>query len=289
MMIAFVKRNLALFFESKSNVFFSLMGALIAFVLYLAFLKNQMVGNLPFGKVSSILDPWLIGGTLSVTAITTTQNALGQMIVDRQSGTLADLAMTEIPFWQLQLGYFLSALMIGMIMQVFMFAIMYGYFAITDGISVPWELSGQLFGLMGLSSLVWTAFNLMCLSFVKKVETLGQLSTIVGTAAGFFAGVYMPIGVVPKVAQTLMKFTPAPYNAALFRHILLQKVINRNFSGASDGQQLQFEKNFGIRLNLNGVLSTEQILLILGLFLISFISVALILMKRSRCAALTSV
>jgi ABC-type uncharacterized transport system permease subunit len=40
---------------------------------------------------------------------------------------------------------------------------------------------------------------------------MSGIATIVGTAAGFFAGVYMPIGAVPSGAQALMKMTPFPY------------------------------------------------------------------------------
>ncbi|MEI5839980.1 hypothetical protein [Lacticaseibacillus rhamnosus] len=41
-MCAFVKRNLLLFFRNRAGVFFSVLGALIAFLLYLVFLKKSM-------------------------------------------------------------------------------------------------------------------------------------------------------------------------------------------------------------------------------------------------------
>ncbi len=43
-MLAFIKRNLLLFFRNRAGVFFSVLGALIAFVLYLVFLKKNMTG-----------------------------------------------------------------------------------------------------------------------------------------------------------------------------------------------------------------------------------------------------
>lgn len=72
-MISLVKRNLIRYFRHRSGVFFSLLGALISFVLYIIFLKNNMVQNWSAVTQSSqLLDSWLIGGTLSVMAITTT-------------------------------------------------------------------------------------------------------------------------------------------------------------------------------------------------------------------------
>lgn len=39
-MLAMVKRNMMLYFRNRSGVIFSLLGALISFVLYLVFLKK---------------------------------------------------------------------------------------------------------------------------------------------------------------------------------------------------------------------------------------------------------
>lgn len=41
-MWAMTKRNLKLYFSNKASVFFSLLGALIAFILYVIFLQKNM-------------------------------------------------------------------------------------------------------------------------------------------------------------------------------------------------------------------------------------------------------
>ncbi|KRL80979.1 ABC transporter permease [Secundilactobacillus paracollinoides] len=281
-MTAFIKRNLQLFFTNGSNLFFSLLGALISFVLYIVFLKQNMASALPFTGKSAVLDPWVIGGTLTVTAVTTTLSALSQMIQDRERGTLADFLMTKLAYWQLQTAYLVSAFIVGWIMQIIMAGVMYAYFAAVDGITIPWKLTPQLIGIAGFSSLIWTAFSLLCLSFVKKVDTLGKLGTIIGTASGFFAGVYIPIESVPKAAQTLMKITPAPYNAALYRQLLMKTALNDKFSGARAGQKAAFETAFGVRLKLGSVLSLTSVYGVMLAFLVGFVIVALLLMRRSR-------
>ncbi|MEJ1314049.1 hypothetical protein QY885_08680 [Latilactobacillus sakei] len=80
-----------------------------------------------------------------------------------------------------------------------------------------------------MSSIVWTTFNVLILSFVTNLDSLGKIGTILGTSAGFFAGVYLPIGVVPVAAQNLMKITPFPYNAAIYRQILMADQLKTTF------------------------------------------------------------
>lgn len=104
-MLAFIKRNLLLFFRNRAGVFFSVLGALIAFVLYLVFLKKNMTGLWPISHPEKLLDPWLIGGTLTITAVTTTQDGLARMIVDRENGNLSDYLLTEASYLRIQFGY----------------------------------------------------------------------------------------------------------------------------------------------------------------------------------------
>lgn len=62
-MKATIERHLKLYFSSKVGVFFSLLGALLAFVLYILFLQNNLViswkDSMP--KPEKILDLWIMG------------------------------------------------------------------------------------------------------------------------------------------------------------------------------------------------------------------------------------
>ena len=66
-MLALIKRNFLLYFRNRSGVILSLFGAIIPFVLYIVFLKSNSGGY-----SSQLMDLWLIGGVLAVTALTTT-------------------------------------------------------------------------------------------------------------------------------------------------------------------------------------------------------------------------
>jgi len=261
-MRSLINRNLRLFFSSKSSIFFSLLGALISFVLYLVFLRQQITQS--WSQISNykqLLDLWLMGGTLTVTAITTTGSSLGVLVRDRESNRLADLILTGLSYEQINFAYLISAWIIGIIMQVVMFVVMLTYFIFQDGISFDTSTLLPILVVMLFSSLLWSVFNMFLYSFVKKVDTVGKINTIIGTASGFFAGVYMPIGAVPTFAQSLMKLTPAPYNAALFRQIMMNQQISDSLNKLPNSAITSFKKSLGITIS-SGSLNTLDVMFI---------------------------
>ena len=65
-MLALLKRNFILYFRNRSGVFFSLLGALISFLLYIIFLQKNLTdawSQLPDN--TNLLNNWLMGGTLA--------------------------------------------------------------------------------------------------------------------------------------------------------------------------------------------------------------------------------
>lgn len=282
-MISLIKRNLKLYYRNTSGIFFSLMGALISLILYLIFLKQNMLTNwsvVPSSK--KLLDLWLMGGTLTVTAVTTTANGMGQMIRDRETGTLSDLSLTGLSFAKLQMSYLISAVIIGTVMQLIMFIIMVGYFKILDRVGLSVEMLILVAIAAVVSSIVWSAFNLLILSYVKNIDSLGKIGTILGTAAGFFSGVYIPIGSVSSSAQTLMKITPAPYNASIYRHILMSQQISLSFKNTPQNVLSDFKGMMGIGIELVKRTTFAQDLLILVVFTFIYVLIILMLTSTSR-------
>ena len=96
-MLMLIKRNFLLYFRNHSGVVLSLFGAIIPFVLYLVFLKNNMKGSWSDSShAAELLDFWLISGTLAVTALTTTLSAFSQQTEDRERKVTADLFITDL-------------------------------------------------------------------------------------------------------------------------------------------------------------------------------------------------
>ena len=253
-MLALLKRNFILYFRNRSGVFFSLLGALISFLLYIIFLQKNLTdawSQLPDN--TNLLNNWLMGGTLAVTGITTSFTALTQMVQDRENQVDQDLFLTDLGSWGLQVSYLISSIAISFVMQVFMLAVMGLYFKESPVISHLPEIAL----IMLLSSLLSSLINILLIYRFQSVDSLGKLATIVGTASGFLVGTYVPIGVLPDFAQIIMKCTPATYIASLYRQILMKERLETAFTGNSSLLQ-EFQEKMGIQINWQELLTKEE-------------------------------
>lgn len=253
-MLALLKRNFILYFRNRSGVFFSLLGALISFLLYIIFLQKNLTDAWPqLPDNTKLLNNWLMGGTLAVTGITTSFTALTQMVQDRENQVDQDLFLTDLGSWGLQVSYLISSIIISFVMQVFMFAVMSLYFRESPVISYLPEITL----IMLLSSLLSSVVNILLIYRFQSVDSLGKLATIVGTASGFLVGTYVPIGVLPDFAQIIMKCTPATYIASLYRQILMKEPLETAFTGNSSLLK-EFQEKMGIQINWQELLTKEE-------------------------------
>ena len=253
-MLALLKRNFILYFRNRSGVFFSLLGALISFLLYIIFLQKNLTDSwsqLP--NSTNLLNNWLMGGTLAVTGMTTSFTALKQMVQDRENQVDQDLFLTDLGNWGLQASYLISSIVISFVMQVFMYAVMSFYFKESPVISYLPEIAL----IMLLSSLLSSLVNVLLIYRFQSVDSLGKLATIVGTASGFLVGTYVPIGVLPDFAQIIMKCTPATYIASLYRQILMKEPLETAFTGNSRLLK-EFQEKMGIQINWQELLTKEE-------------------------------
>ena len=264
-MLALVKRNCLLYFRNRSGVVFSLLGALISFILYLVFLKDNIESSWSqIDNTNQLLDTWLIGGTLAITGITTTLSNLSQWTKDKESHVRQDLLITDLGYWPLSLSYIISAALVGFIMQAIMLTIMGTYFYFTDKVTLSWTVLLQLIFIMILNTLISTIINALIVNRIQSVDNLGKLATIFGAASGFLVGTYVLIGALPDTAQTIMKLTPGAYIASLFRQTLMSDTLKDNFSQANAREH--FEKMMGIRLNWQNLLTnTDTYYIVIGI------------------------
>lgn len=256
-MLMLIKRNLLLYFRNKSGVFFSLLGAFISFGLYILFLKDSIKSSWSgIPNTSQMLDFWLIAGTLVVTSIIATLGGYSVLVSDKEREVYHDLYITDLGKWSLRFSYLISPIIIGIIMQIFMFVIMVVYFIKVDDIKISLSLIPKILLMITISSIMSSIVNMIILNKVKSIDTLGKLATVIGTASGFLIGVYMPIGVLPEAAQTVMKLVPQGYVASLFRQTMLRDDINNAFNNSVDIEK--FEKIMGIKFEWNHLLTISE-------------------------------
>ena len=274
-MLMLIKRNFLLYFRNRSGVILSLFGAIIPFLLYIVFLKNNYKDH-----SSQLMDLWLIGGVLAVTGLTTTLAAFSRQVEDRERKVTDDLFITDLGPWGLQLSYLVSSVIIGFLMQVIMFAFMLSYFTLEDKVSFEWGSLPYLMFLMLLNSLLATLINALIVQCFKSVDSLGKLATVVGATSGFLVGTYIPIGTLPNMAQNLMKLTPSNYMTSLFRQVLMKESLANTFANNSQ-PQAAFEKTMGIRIEWQELLTRTETFYIVGVVLVA---IALIWMVQNMIA-----
>ncbi|WP_422802878.1 ABC transporter permease [Streptococcus sp. FT1-106] len=267
-MLTTVKRNLQLYFSNEASVFFSLMGAWIAFVLYIIFLqKNMLDAWSSLSHPEKFLDRWVMGGILAVTGITTTWSGTERLVRDKESQKFSDFLLTDTTNFQLNVGYLISAGVIGSVMQVVMYTIMSLYFYYQDGLRFEVSNFPSILGVIVLSSVMSALLALLLVQFVKTVEVAERLSTIIGTASGFLVGVYMPIGTLPDVAQKIIKLVPGAYVASVFRQILVGDDIPKWKSSLDIKEYLGIEFKWGDHL----LTCQQNILIIAAVIVVSLL------------------
>lgn len=260
-----IRRNLLLYFRNLSHVLLSLLGAIISFGLYLIFLRSNLEAS--FSQIPDsrmVLNFWVIASTLTIAGMTTTLSNLSQMTRDLEQGVRNDLLMAPLGYWKLQLSYLLSAILVGILMQVLVLIIMLAYFIIADSMVMRWEILPQLLLIIFLSASLSSILNMIIISFVKTSSSLGSIETIIGTASGFLIGAYMPIGIMPNFTQTLMKATPQLYIASLFRQVLMNEELERIIFFARD----RVIEIMGVKIKWGELLTLQTTYSIVGVMIV---------------------
>lgn len=284
------KRNIALYFRDPMSVFFSMLGALIVLVLYVLFLGKMQVDNIaqsmsmvPKEDVNFLVNSWVMGGILSISALTTALGAMGTMVDDRHRGMLKDFRIAPIKRWQLVMGYLLAAALSSFMINVVLFIAIEVLIVIGGGSLLSPIGMAKILGLLALCCVAFTAVSAFLVSLVKTPGAFGGLSSIIGTLLGFLSGAYMPIGVFTGSVQTLVTVLPFSHGAALLRNIFMEEPMRRIFSLAPDNVAQQFKAIYGLTLTLGEhQLSSLTMLATITGFGIVFFVLAVWRMSRSK-------
>lgn len=254
----------------------SCLGALIAFFLYIIFLQKKLVNGWEMlAHPNKLLDLWIIAGIVAIAGITTSFQGLNQFVDDRVNRTSDDLRLTDISPLSQSLSYILSASLISFVMQIFVFAIVTIYFSLTDHIKIFVNDLWPSLGIMLLAAVVDTVLNLIIVAFIHKEKTFNIMSSILGALSGFLVASYFPIGLLPKVAQDLVKLTPGSYQAIFVRNLLMSDQIKKQVPTTL---VKRFKNFLGCQIKLGGhLLTDEQVVFVLaGMGVILLLVVAFI-------------
>ncbi len=221
---AMVSRNLRIFFRDRLNVFFSLLSGIILFLLYTLFLARLQTQGLKAqfpsaseASVSAFVDSWMFAGIVLLTAVSAGLGALSVIVEDRQSGRFLDFLVAPVRRFPLVLGYMVAAFVVSVAMSFVILAISILYLGFVDGLWLGPDRIAAAAGLLVLVCLAFTALAAFVVSFVRTSGAFSALATIVGTAMGFVAGAYIPVGQLPDAVADVIAALPFGQAAMLLR------------------------------------------------------------------------
>jgi len=287
--ISLVQRNNKVFRRDKTQVFYSLLSVIIVIVLYAVFLQKMQVDAIEqmteaTPELITMVNEWLVAGLLSMIAVSTTLAAYGIAVKDLESKAQADFLTAPISRATIQFSYVFNAFIIGCI---FSFIALIGceiFIVSTGGELLSIGDFVHVVGLLFLSVLLASVFNLFLVLFATTQNSFSTLSTIVGTALGFLCGVYVPIGALPSFAQNLIMYFPISHTTLLLRNAFMESSITKVFEGIPALNVEEYKEMYGIVYDLHGnILSTStSVIIILATILILAILSIILFKKKNK-------
>lgn len=284
-MTALVKRNIKIYFANKPGVIMSCFGALISFIIYIGFLQNNLVSSWQNVKnAKQLLDLWMLGGIVSIAGITTSFQALGQVVKDKESRAIDDMKLTALTSVKENMAYGISAMIVSIFMQIITFAVMTTYFAVVDKAYVQVNAYLPALAFIILGAIGATLLNLIIIIFINSSTTFSRLSAVIGAAAGFMVATYMPYGTLSSLAQSIVKLFPSSYEATSFRSLLLNKISQQDVPAKMRNELIEY---LGIHFKFGSyqLNNWENALVMIGMAIVLamiVIAVALLLNRKKK-------
>ncbi|MGE7916505.1 ABC transporter permease [Lysinibacillus xylanilyticus] len=283
-----VQRNSKVFRRDKTQVFFSLLSVLIVIVLYAVFLQRMQVDAIEqmteaTPELVTMVNEWLVAGLLSMIAVSTTLAAYGIAVKDLESKAQADFLTAPISRATIQFSYVINAFIVGCI---FSFIALIGceiFIVATGGELLSFRNFVNVVGILFLSVLLASVFNLFLVLFVNTQNSFSTLGTIVGTAIGFLCGVYVPVGALPTFAQNLIMYFPISHTTLLLRNSFMESSISKVFNGVPASYVEDYKINYGIVYELHGnILSISTSVIIIFVTIIVLATLSIIIFKKKN-------
>lgn len=196
-----------------------------------------------------MLDLWMIAGIVAIAGITTSFQALGQLVKDRETRTADDMRLTDLSLSKQNLAYVLSSSIVSFLMQIITFVVMDIYFTAVHKINISLKNSLLALIFMVLGAIGATLLNEIIVLFIHSSTTFSRLSAVIGAIAGFAVATYLPYGTLSSTAQTLVKLVPSSYEASALRSLFLSKISEGKMPASVRSTMVNY---LGVHFKING-------------------------------------
>lgn len=286
------KRNIKLFFASKSNIFFSMLALLILVGLHFVIFRKMNAQNAASTLTYLGLntdekwsywwsDTLMLSTLIPIGSVSISITALGQIVSDKERGTINDFYVTPLNRNTLLLSYLLSSLAVGGMICGGFIVFSEVYFLAVYGISFTFVQLLAILGAMVMSLILGNTFVLIIAAFLEREQALGAVGTILGTMLGFFCGAYVPLGVLGETTATVfaaLPFLPVTVitKQAFFMNIS-QTQLTMDIIGGEFAKLYGYDVYFG-----DTKLSIAALIGIVAAYIVAFCIALIFIFKRMK-------
>ncbi|AXE37414.1 ABC transporter permease [Acidipropionibacterium virtanenii] len=256
--LAFVRRNLTIYFRDRAGVFLSLLSAVILLLLYTLFLGSLQIDSikesLPAASdddIHAFVNCWVLAGIVMITTFTTSFGAMGVFVDDRVFGRFKDFRVAPMRRFQLILGYQGAAFIVSSLMSLVIMVIGVALLMAVHSVDViSWPGLALAAGYVLLLSAAFSAVSSFVLTFVRSSNAYTAVSTIVGTLLGFLAGAYLPVGLLSSTVRDVINALPFSPAAMLLREPLAGRARDTLAGGVSQAAT-SLDSYYGFTLSVS--------------------------------------
>ncbi|GHP13484.1 multidrug ABC transporter permease [Lentilactobacillus fungorum] len=222
----FIRRTLAIYRRDKMAIFFSFLALLITLLIYVFFLRDNILLAMPKGiHAKKYVDLWMIAGLISIVGISASLAPFEQRIKDnldhKQDDFIVNNQMTK---WSMSVSYLIAAIIEASLSTLAFIVIAYAYLYVQAKSLLSVKMFVQTIGYAFLLVLFGCLFFACITNLVNSISVFSSLSAIVGALTGFFSGSYIIFGELPSFMQKLVVKWPGYEIAGLIRNIMVKNV-----------------------------------------------------------------
>lgn len=263
-----VLRHTVLFFKDKGRFLTALITPIVLIVLYMTFLGTVYHDSLDSivkyfdvsqKTIDAFVNGYLFSSLLAVSCVTVSFCSNMIMVQDKADNKVKDLLIAPISKTTLALSYFISTLIITMIIN--MTALLACFIVLGTS---HWVLPIQDIFCCVMDIFLLTLFGTSLSSIINYfLTTQGQISavsSIVSAGYGFLCGAYMPISQFTPAVRTFIKFLPGTYGTSLIRNHLLKSLFTKLGTKVPAAVMNVIHKSFDTSFTLMGHTVTQTMM-----------------------------
>lgn len=250
-----VKRNIVRTFRNKGAVLIVALMSLLPAIMLLGLGEIWMIPMVSYivedtDLAWEILRANILAITLSISAFTAPVSILGLVSEDFENKTIHNFLTAPIKRKYISFSYIISGVIFGFIFSVIIIVIGQTLLLLSgDGfLGVYTIVKLLLFSILVLTSLSTIFFYIM--SGVRKAQTAGAITGMIGGFAPILGGVYIQLSLFPSSIGTFLNFLPFSHTLAVFKRLAISPEIN-NFGLAKEVEETLYD-SLSINLEMFG-------------------------------------